>query len=236
MENTENLIIYGRNAVLEAIKSDKSINTVYVLKNGRNRDFSQYGVVVKEVTAEKLDSLCEGNRHGGVAAELSAAVYSTVKEILASSDKPFVLIADEIEDPHNLGALIRSAEAAGVHGVIIPKRRSAAVTGAVYAASAGAVAHMKIARVTNLVDTIRTLKSHNMWVYGADTVGTPYKSVDFSGGGGNALVIGSEGRGLGRLVRENCDLIVSIPMYGKINSLNASVSGGVLMFHIAGSL
>jgi 23S rRNA (guanosine2251-2'-O)-methyltransferase len=228
MENNS-LIIYGKNAVLEAIRSEKAINTVYVAKGCKG--FNLPGVVVKEVTAEKLNSLSEGNRHGGVIAELSAVEYSSVDEILASSPKPFVLILDEIEDPHNLGALIRTAEAAGVDGVIIPKRRSAAVTGAVYAASAGAVAHMKIARVTNLVDTIKTLKSHNIWVYGADMDGIPYSQADFSGGG-TALVIGSEGRGLGRLVRESCDMIVSVPMRGKINSLNVSVCGGILMFAV----
>jgi len=236
MEN--NLIIYGRNAVLEAIKSGKAINTVYVLSgsnglHGIIKAAKESGASVKETHGEKLFSLAEGNRHGGVAAELSAAEYSTVEEIL-SVENPFVLILDEIEDPHNLGALIRTAEAAGVHGVIIPKRRSAAVTGAVYAASAGAVAHVKIARVTNLVDTIKTLKKRNMWVYGADMNGTPYTKVDFGGSGGVALVIGSEGRGLGKLVRENCDVIVSVPMFGEINSLNASVSGGILMFAVRG--
>jgi len=228
MEN--NLIIYGRNAVTEAIRAGKTINTVYVQKGGKG--FHAAGVVVKEVTAQKLDSLSEGNRHGGVVAELSAAEYSTVSEILAASDKPFILILDEIEDPHNLGALIRTAEAAGVDGVIIPKRRSAAITGAVVAASAGAVLHMKVARVTNLVDTIKVLKKHNVWIYGADMDGTPYTKTDF--GTAAALVIGSEGHGLGKLVRENCDVIVSIPMHGKINSLNASVSGGILLFAMRG--
>jgi 23S rRNA (guanosine2251-2'-O)-methyltransferase len=234
MENNSlnNLIIYGKNAVSEALRSGRPVNTVYILKGGKNA-YREFGVVVKEVTSERLNQLSEGNRHSGVAAELSATEYSGVEEILADSDKPFLLILDEIEDPHNLGALIRTAEAAGVDGVVIPKRRSAAVTGAVYAASAGAVAHVKIARVTNLVDAIKTVKARNVWVYGAEADGTPYSEADFGGSGGVALVIGSEGRGLGRLVRENCDFIVSVPMHGKINSLNASVCGGILMFEIA---
>jgi len=237
MENNQ-LIIYGKNAVLEVLKSDKSINALYIQKGVKNIGehislAKKSGVVIKEVTAEKLDSFSEGNRHGGVAVALSAIEYSTVEEILSSSETPFLLIVDGIEDPHNLGALIRTAEAAGVDGVIIPKRRNVPVTSAVYTASAGAVAHMKIARVTNLVDTIKMLKNHNIWVYGAETDGTSYTDVDFSGSGGVALTIGSEGQGLGRLVRENCDVIVSIPMHGKINSLNASVCGGILMFHIS---
>jgi 23S rRNA (guanosine2251-2'-O)-methyltransferase len=236
MEN-DNLIIYGKNTVTEAIKSGKTINTVYVQK-GSNA-FRQPGLVVKEVTAEKLNSLSEGNRHGGVVAVLSAVEYCSVEDIIAGckneneNGKPFLLIADGIEDPHNLGALIRTAEAAGVSGVVIPKRRGVQVTGAVYAASAGAAAHMKIARVTNLVDTIKTLKSRNIWVYGAQMDGIAYSKADFSGNGGAALVIGSEGRGLSRLVRENCDMIISVAMFGKINSLNASVCGGILMFAMA---
>jgi 23S rRNA (guanosine2251-2'-O)-methyltransferase len=242
MENN-NLIIYGRNPVLEAINSNQPVNAVYILKGAKNLgEFvsraKKAGIVVKEVAAEKLNDLSQGNRHGSVAAELSPVEYSDLAEVLADcetrSKKPFLLIADEIEDPHNLGALIRTAEAAGVDAVVIPKRRSAAVTGAVYAASQGAVAYVKIARVTNLTETIKDLKKRNIWVYGAETDGAPYFGADFSGGGGIALVIGSEGRGLGRLVRESCDVIVSLPMFGKINSLNASVCAGILMFHIAG--
>jgi len=240
MENnqTQNLIIYGKNAVLEAIKSAKAINAVYIQKQAKGLGehislAKKAGVIVKEVAVEKLDSLSDNNRHGGIAAALAAVEYCSVEEIVNASETPFVLILDGIEDPHNLGALIRTAEAAGVDGVIIPKRRGAPVTGAVYAASAGAAAHMRIARVTNLVDTIKSLKTHNIWVYGAESDGVPYTGVDFKGGG-VALVIGSEGGGLGRLVRESCDVVVSVPMYGEINSLNASVCGGILMFAVRG--
>ena len=237
--DNENLIIYGKNAVLEALKSQQAVNALYVQKDTRNLGehiaiAKKAGVVIKEVTAEKLNNLSDNNRHGGIAVALSAVEYSSVDEILSDCDNPFLLIADGIEDPHNLGALIRTAEAAGVDGVIIPKRRNVPITGAVYNSSAGAAVHVKIARVTNLVDTIKTLKSRNVWVYGAEADGTAYTDVDFSGGGGIALVIGGEGSGLGRLVRESCDVIVSIPMHGKINSLNASVSGGILMFHMGG--
>ncbi|MCL2035919.1 MAG: 23S rRNA (guanosine(2251)-2'-O)-methyltransferase RlmB [Oscillospiraceae bacterium] len=244
----DGLIVYGKNPVKELLESSGSggrINTLYLLKGSKSHgEFralaKQQGIVVKEVAAEKLNSLSGGERHGGVAAELSALNenegYASVEEILADSPCPFILMCDEIEDPHNLGALIRTAEAAGADGVIIPKRRGVAVTGAVYAASSGAAAHIKIARVTNLVHTIKDLKSRNIWVYGAESDGSPYTEVDFGGGKGVCLVIGSEGRGLGRLVRENCDFIVSIPMRGRVNSLNASVSGGILLFNIASKI
>ena len=194
-QKQEKLVVYGRNAVLEVLAANRSVNAVYVAKGGKGLYehivlAKKCGAVVKEVTVEKLNSLSEGNRHGGIAAELSAAAYSTLEEILSESagsgKPPFLLITDEIEDPHNLGALIRTAEAAGVTGVIIPKRRNAQITGAVYAASAGAAAHMKIARVGNLSDTIQRLKSQNIWIYGAESDGTPYTEVDFGGSGGVA--------------------------------------------------
>ena len=143
---------------------------------------------------------------------------------------PFIIIADEIADPHNLGAIIRTAEAAGADGVIIPKRRSASLNATVYKTSAGAAAWLKVARVANLADTIRRLKEENIWVYGMEADGTPYDKAEFSGG--VALVVGSEGFGLGRLVRESCDMTLSLPMMGKVNSLNASVSAGILMYEV----
>jgi len=238
MENNNNqLIIFGRNAVSEALKAKHSVNTLYILKDSKHTELiaaaKQAGAVIKEVTAEKLNKLADASgveRHGGIALALASIEYATVEEMLI--DSPFIMIADEIEDPHNLGALIRTAEAAGVNGLIIPKRRSAAISGAVYAASAGAAAHLKIARVTNITDTIKALKKHNIWIYGAEADGEDYQSVSF-GNGGVCLIIGSEGKGLSRLVRENCDFVISLPMYGKINSLNASVSGGILMYEIA---
>ncbi|MGN0686962.1 MAG: 23S rRNA (guanosine(2251)-2'-O)-methyltransferase RlmB [Oscillospiraceae bacterium] len=239
MENTvESKIIYGKNSVTEALTSDAELDILYVQKGvslGRIIPLArQRGVVVKEVSDEKLTAMTGTSKHGGAAAYLAAASYSTVEEILAVSKEkgkpPFIIIADEIEDPHNLGAIIRTAEAAGADGVIIPKRRSATLNATVYKTSAGAAAWMKVARVSNLVDTIKQLKKENIWVYGAEADGTSYDKADLSGG--IALVIGSEGFGLGRLVRENCDMILSLPMYGKINSLNASVSAGILMYEV----
>lgn len=232
-------IIYGKNAVAEALDSDKEIDTVFIQKGAFAGNIAamakKRGIVVKDVSEEKLSALCGTSKHGGVAAELCAVGYSSLEEILAVSEAkgkpPFIVIADEIADPHNLGAIIRTAEAAGADGVIIPKRRSASLNATVFKTSAGAAAWIKIARVSNLVDTIKTLKKHNIWVYGMEADGTPYDKTDFSGGA--AIVVGSEGFGLGRLVRESCDTVVSLPMNGRVNSLNASVSAGILMYEIA---
>ena len=235
----EEEIIYGRNAVTEALLSGRAVDTVYVLKTAKGMGkiislAKESGAVVKVVSEEKLDMLAPGGKHGGVAAKAAAAEYSTVEDILLTakekSEPPFIIIADEIQDPHNLGAIIRTAEAAGAHGVIIPKRRSAGLTATVLKTSAGAASWIKVARVANLVDTINFLKKQGVWVYGAEADGEPFHKADLSGAA--ALVIGSEGFGLGRLVRESCDMILSIDMYGKVNSLNASVSGGILMYEI----
>mgnify|MGYP003296159524 FL=1 len=232
-------IIYGRNAVTEALLSGKTIDTVYIQKNAKGLGkiislAKDAGAVVKDANDDKLSQLSEGGKHGGVAAVLAAAEYATVDDLLKVAEEkgepPFLIIADEIQDPHNLGALIRTAEAAGAHGVIIPKRRSAGLTSTVYKTSAGAVNWLKVARVSNLVETINDLKKKNIWVYGAEADGQPFYKADLSGA--VALVIGSEGFGLGRLVRESCDMILSIDMYGKVNSLNASVSGGILMYEV----
>ena len=232
-------IIYGRNAVTEALLSGKTVDTVYIQKNAKGLGkiislAKDAGAVVKDANDEKLAALSEGGKHGGVAAVLAAAEYVSVDELLKVAEEkgepPFLIIADEIQDPHNLGALIRTAEAAGAHGIIIPKRRSAGLTSTVYKTSAGAVNWLKVARVSNLVETINDLKKKNIWVYGAEADGQPFHKADLSGA--VALVIGSEGFGLGRLVRESCDMILSIDMYGKVNSLNASVSGGILMYEV----
>ena len=239
MENkTERQIIYGKNAVSEALNSDKEIDTLFaqkgitlgnIIPNAKKR-----GIVVKDVSDEKLTAMCGTPKHGGVAAELCAAEYAELDDILAVSEQkgtpPFIIIADEIADPHNLGAIIRSAEAAGADGVIIPKRRSASLNSTVFKTSAGAAAWIKVARVSNLVDTIKTLKKRNIWVYGMEANGTPYDKTDFTGG--TAIVVGSEGFGWGRLVRESCDEVLSLPMNGKVNSLNASVSAGILMYEV----
>lgn len=235
----EEQIIYGRNAVSEALLSGKVVDTVYIQKTAKGLGkiislAKESGAVVKDVSDEKLSALVPEGKHGGVAAVIAAAEYATVEDILAVAEEkkepPFIVIADEIQDPHNLGAIIRTAEAAGAHGVIIPKRRSAGLTATVFKTSAGAASWLKIARVSNLSDTIRELKKKNIWVYGAEADGEPFYKADLSGP--VALVIGSEGFGLGRVVRENCDMILSIDMYGRVNSLNASVSAGILMYEV----
>ena len=229
-------IIYGKNAVTEALKAERPIDTVYLLKNAQGMNqivalAKKQGIVIKDVSEDKLKALC-GEKHGGTAGVMSAVTYCTVNDILENAEKkgkpPFIIICDEIQDPHNLGAIIRTAEASGADGVIIPKRRSATVNSTVFKTSAGAAAWVKIARVSNLVDTIKTLKKHGVWVYGAEADGTPIDKADLSGA--VALVIGSEGFGLGKLVRENCDVVLSLPMFGKVNSLNASVCAGILMY------
>ncbi len=238
MENNETNLIYGRNAVTETLSSGRELDTLYAQKGAALGKIislaKQRGVVVKEVSDERLTAICGTSKHGGVAAELAAASYSTVEDILTTAQErgkpPFIIIADEIEDPHNLGAIIRTAEAAGADGLIIPKRRSASLNATVFKTSAGAAAWLKVARVPNLVDTIKRLKEQGVWVYGMEADGTPYDKADLSGA--VALVIGSEGFGLGRLVRENCDMILSLPMNGKVNSLNASVSAGILMYEV----
>lgn len=235
-------LIIGRNAVAEAFKSTRTVDTLYLLRGEKNAALTRFaalcreaGGVVKEVDRKKLDSLCGGANHQGVAAFTAAHEYATVEDILdfarEKGEQPFVIVCDELEDPHNLGAIIRTAEAAGAHGIIIPKRRSVSLNFTVGKASAGALEYMRVARVANLPATLDDLKKAGLWIYGADMDGHGYRETDFSGA--CALVVGSEGKGIGRLVREKCDFIVSLPMYGKINSLNASVAAGILMYEIA---
>lgn len=235
-------LLIGRNAVTEALKSDREIDTLILMRNNNNPALSRLasmakekGAVVKEVDSKKLDFMCGGANHQGVAAYVAAHEYSSVEDILAyaeeKGEKPFIVVCDEIEDPHNLGAIIRTAECAGVHGVIIPKRRSASLNFTVGKTSAGALEYMRVARVSNLASAIDELKEKGCWVYGADMDGTDYKKTDFSGA--VVLVIGSEGKGIGKLIRQKCDAIVSLPMKGNINSLNASVAAGILMYEIS---
>ena len=232
-------LLIGRNAVTEALKSDREIDTLILMRNNNNPALSRLasmakekGAVVKEVDSKKLDFMCGGANHQGVAAYVAAHEYSSIDEIFAYAEEkgeaPFIVVCDEIEDPHNLGAIIRTAECAGVHGVIIPKRRSASLNFTVGKTSAGALEYMRVARVSNLASTIDELKEKGCWVYGADMDGTDYKKTDFSGA--VVLVIGSEGKGIGKLIRQKCDAIVSLPMKGNINSLNASVAAGILMY------
>lgn len=235
-------LLIGRNAVTEALKSDREIDTLILMRNNNNPALSRLasmakekGAVVKEVDSKKLDFICGGANHQGVAAYVAAHEYSSIGEIFAYAEEkgeaPFIVACDEIEDPHNLGAIIRTAECAGVHGVIIPKRRSASLNFTVGKTSAGALEYMRVARVSNLASTIDELKEKGCWVYGADMDGTDYKKTDFSGA--VVLVIGSEGKGIGKLIRQKCDAIVSLPMKGNINSLNASVAAGILMYEVS---
>ena len=240
-KENDNLVI-GRNAVMELLKSGREIECISVAKGEREGSVTRIlalarekGVVVKNVDRKKLDFMCAGANHQGVCASVPAHEYSSVEEILEyakeKNEPPFIIICDEIEDSHNLGAIIRTAEACGVHGVIIPKRRNVGLNFVVSKTSCGALEYVKVARVGNLASAIEDLKKKNIWVYCADMDGQPWCKTDFSGG--CALVVGSEGRGVGRLIKEKCDITVSLPMRGQVNSLNASVAAGVIMYEIA---
>lgn len=231
-------LIVGRNPVTEALKAGKSLNTIFVNSEGGGslglicKMAKEKGIVVKQVSEAKLNAMSGGASHQGVIASGACAEYVTVEDILAVSEKkgtkPFIIICDEIEDPHNLGAIIRTAEAAGADGIIVPKRRSAALTETVYKTSAGAASWLPVARVPNIPAAIDTLKENGVWIYGTDAEGEDYTGSDMTGSVG--LVIGSEGFGMGRLVREKCDFLLKLPMYGKITSLNASVAAGIFMY------
>jgi 23S rRNA (guanosine2251-2'-O)-methyltransferase len=234
--------IYGRNAVMEALKAERGIDTLFVAKGERTGSVSEIlklakerGILIKETQPAKLSELSNGGKHQGVGAFCAVYDYFELSDVLsdakAKGEPSFLVICDGIEDPHNLGAILRTAEGAGVHGVVISKRRCVSVTPAVLKASAGAAQYVKVARVTNLASTIDSLKKENIWVFGAAANGGSYLKTNFSGG--VALVIGSEGFGISKLVSEKCDALVSIPMRGKIGSLNASVAAGVLMYAVA---
>ena len=240
-ERDNNLII-GRNAVSEALRSGRNIDTLLVVRGERNgsvgriiAECKEKGVVIKEVDKKKLDFMCGQGNHQGVAAYAAVHEYSSVEDIFALAEErgeaPFIILCDELEDPHNLGAIIRTAETAGAHGVIIPKRRNASLTWAVGKASAGAVEYVPVASVGNLASTIDDLKKRGLWVYTADMDGQNWCETDFSGP--VALVVGSEGNGVSRLIREKSDFVVSLPMKGKITSLNASVAAGILMYEVS---
>ena len=231
----------GRNAVLEMLKSGRDIEKVIVVKGnveGTVRRIvgmaKERGIVVQEVVRQKLDEMSQTKNHQGVISIVYEHEYADIQDILAAAadkgDKPFIIILDNITDPHNLGAVIRTAECAGAHGVIIPKRRSVGLTATVGKTSAGAVEYMPVARVTNIVRTIEELKKEGIWVACADMGGEDYFESALDGA--IALVIGSEGEGVSRLVKEKCDFTVSIPMYGSISSLNASVASALLMYEV----
>ena len=228
-----NELIEGRNAVIEAIRAGRAIDKIYCAKGDTDNTLGfiastarKAGIVVVNCDKRKLDFMSVTKAHQGVIAVCSVKSYCSLEDILdlakERNEDPFVIICDEISDPHNMGAIIRTAECAGAHGVIIPKRRSAGATTIVDKSSAGAAEHMLIARVPNITSAIKELKDRGLWIYGAAP-----------GGSSNiALVVGSEGNGIGRLVRDNCDFIVEIPMFGQIDSLNASVAASILMYEV----
>lgn len=235
-------VVAGRNAVLELLKSGRAVDKIFVKKGEREGSirviFTQAreaGIPVVEVEKQKLDTMSEGAIHQGVVALAAEKDYVSVSDILAIAaargEDPFLVICDGITDPHNMGAIIRSAEAAGVHGIILPKRRSVGLSSVVGKSSAGALAHMAVAKVSNLATTVRELKKAGIWVYTADMHGTPYQKADLTGP--CALILGSEGEGVSHLLRELADITVSIPMYGKVDSLNVSAAAAVLLFAAA---
>ena len=234
-------IICGRNPVLEAVRSGREIDRLLVSHGVSGGSVTaiiakckQKGILIKEVSPQKLDYYCGGANHQGVAVLFAEQEYCTVEDILnyanERNEKPFIIVCDEIEDPHNLGAIIRTAECCGVHGIIIPKRRSASLNATVAKSASGALEYMRVARVTNIANTLDMLKENGVWVFGADMDGEDYEKTDFDCP--TALVIGNEGKGIGTLTAKKCDQIISLPMFGKINSLNASVAAGVLMYEV----
>mgnify|MGYP000135180655 FL=1 len=244
MENSNNNIICGRNPVLEALRSGREIDRLFVAHGTGGGSVTAIiakcrakGILIKEISPQKLDYYCGGANHQGVAVMFASQEYATVDDMFALAEtrgeKPFLIICDEIEDPHNLGAIIRTAEATGVHGVIIPERRSASLNATVAKAACGALEYVPVARVTNIANTIDALKERGVWVFGADMDGNDYTKTDFDTP--CALVIGNEGKGIGALTAKKCDAILSLPMLGKINSLNASVAAGILMYEVVRS-
>ena len=233
-------VLIGRNAVTEALRAGRGINKILLADGDREGQVSEIvalakerGIVLQFVDRGKIESVASGLRHQGVLAYVAPVAYVELEEILAKAEAvgepPFLLLLDELEDPHNLGALLRTADATGVHGVLIPKRRSVPLTATVAKTSAGAVEYVPVARIGNIAQTLKNLKEKGFWVAGADMDGKQnYYEADLTGP--LVLVVGSEGKGMGRLTKEQCDFIVKMPMVGKINSLNASVAGSILMY------
>ena len=242
-EAAENML-EGRNAVQEALAAGRPIDKLYIAAGETDRALARLasmareaGAAVVETDRRKLDQLSATGAHQGVIAMVAAHAYATVDEILENAksrgEAPLIVICDELSDPHNLGAIIRSAECVGAHGVIVPERRAVGLTPAAVKASAGAIEHIKVARVVNMTRVIEMLKARNIWTYALTMDGTDYEKVNFKGG--VALVVGSEGEGISHLVLENCDQKVSLPMAGHLDSLNASVAAGVVMYRVLSS-
>ncbi len=241
-EEREPTAIGGRNAVRELLATGRDIDKIFVASGDREGSITTLiaearsrSIPVVEVDRRKLDMLCGHSRHQGIAANAAMVEYCELEDVLARAEErgepPFLVICDGIEDPHNLGAILRSAECCGAHGLILQKRRSSGISPIVAKASAGAVSHLPIVRVSNLACTVEALRERGVWIYGADMDGTTYDALDYKGA--SALVLGSEGFGISRLVREKCDFIASIPLYGKVNSMNVSAAAAVLLCEIA---
>lgn len=242
-EKEDNGIVVGRNAVRELLKSQRTVDKIYVKKGGSHEgsitvliaEAVAKGIPIVEVEIQKLDFLAEGSNHQGIVAQAAMKEYSDIDDMIKLAEergeKPLIVIADSIEDPHNLGALIRCAECAGAHGIVIPKRRAVGITPTVYKSSAGAIEHMLIAKVANIATTIEALKKKGLWIFTSEAEGTPYYETDFNCA--CAVVLGSEGKGVSKIVKDNSDYIVSIPMYGKVNSLNVSTAASVILCHVA---
>lgn len=238
----EQEMIIGKNPVMEALRSGRSVNKVFVSEqlnrnaHGKLKDLAKTAeTIVQQVPKNKLDQLADGGNHQGVIAYVAAYQYAALDDLYEKAksrdESPFFIILDELEDPHNLGSILRTADATGVHGVIIPKRRSVGLTATVAKTAAGAIEHIPVVRVTNIANTIEELKQKNVWVVGTDADGTEdYRELD--GGIPIALVIGNEGKGMSRLVKEKCDWNVSLPMKGQVSSLNASVACSLLLYEV----
>ncbi|MED5019928.1 23S rRNA (guanosine(2251)-2'-O)-methyltransferase RlmB [Paenibacillus chibensis] len=239
----EEEIIGGKHSVIEALKSGRTINKIWIAEGAQKHltqpiiiEAKKLGIIIQQVDKRKLDQLAPGVQHQGVVAQAAPYAYAEVEDILLAAENkgepPFILLLDEIEDPHNLGSILRTADCTGVHGVIVPKRRSAQVTATVSKTSAGAAEYVPVARVTNLGQTIDSLKEKGIWVVGTDVSAAQgiYETNVFDGP--VAIVIGNEGKGMGRLIREKCDVLIKLPMNGQINSLNASVAAGVVMYEV----
>ncbi len=233
-------IIAGRNAVMEALKSGRALDSVLVARGERQGSIGaimakcrEAGIPIKETDSRKMDFMALN--HQGVIAIAACKDYVSLDDLFAAADAkgepPFFIVCDELEDPHNLGAILRTAEAAGAHGVVVPRRRSVGLTSTVYKASAGAVEYVPVARVANITDALKEMQKRGVWIYGLDMDGDEWCSADLTGA--MALVVGSEGRGVSRLVREHCDFMLSLPMSGQINSLNASVACGILLYEVS---
>lgn len=234
-------VIVGRNAVLEALRAGRPLDSVWIASGDRGGSIGvivakcrEAGIPVKEADARKL-SAKGGPNHQGVIAVAACKEYATLEDVFRKAEEadepPFLIVCDELQDAHNLGAVLRTAEAVGCHGIIVPKRHAVGLTSTVYKTSAGAVEYVPVVRVANITETLKALKKKGLWVYGLDMDGEDWCNTDLTGA--VALVLGSEGNGISRLVREQCDFVLSLPMKGKINSLNASVACGVISYEVA---